>query len=188
MLCEKCGKNNSESSNICSYCGSEMPTTEMCKGFADILTYSAPETTNISAGYTPTHTINSLEGISEADMKKIIKKTDSIISFSQKNLIVSLISVVLTAIIIICTWFVICSNNKLEESNKNLEKKIDTIMINVKDNSQAINDIINTNKENNTPNKEEASNESVDNNKSEKNDVTGSSDGNETTPDNQPGI
>lgn len=118
MLCEKCGNNNPESNNRCSYCGSQMPVTEMCKGFADILTYSPPEQTVFPGGYTPPYTTNISEGISEEDMKKIIRKTDSIISFSRKNLVVSLISLMLAIVIIVCTCLVL-------SSNKALEKKID---------------------------------------------------------------
>ena len=43
MICNKCGKNNPAGTQLCPSCGEEMPGSVNCGGFADILTYTPPE-------------------------------------------------------------------------------------------------------------------------------------------------
>ena len=134
MLCEKCGKNNPENALICSNCGSEMPKTEKCNGFADILTYNPPESTGAVENYASSYSANQTEGISEFDMKKIIRKTDNIIKISQKNTLFGLISVVLGCVIIICSVLTISSNRQNAREIDALKKTIENLV----DNNDAV--------------------------------------------------
>lgn len=64
MLCEKCGKNNSDSVTVCKHCGEMMPQKASCGGFSDILSYNVKE--NIPGGsagreYVPDETVQKLQ-------------------------------------------------------------------------------------------------------------------------------
>jgi len=120
MLCEKCGKNNLSDATKCSSCGEPMPQQEKCNGFADILTYTPPETSPVSDGYSTIYNAPQTEGISEQEMKKIIKKTDNIINFSQKNIIISLASVVIGLVVILFSMYTIGEINSLEKKISSL--------------------------------------------------------------------
>ena len=143
MLCEKCGKNNPENALICSNCGSEMPQTEKCNGFADILTYTPPESNGANESYSSAYSANQTEGISEFDMKKIIRKTDNIIKISQKNTLFGLISVVLGCVIIICSVLSITSSKQNAREIDALKKTIESLAGNNNDDAASINKIRN---------------------------------------------
>ena len=130
MLCEKCGKNNPENALICSNCGSEMPKTEKCNGFADILTYTPPESNGANESYSSAYSANQTEGISEFDMKKIIRKTDNIIKISQKNTLFGLISVVLGCVIIICSVLSITSSKQNAREIEKLKETVESLVDN----------------------------------------------------------
>lgn len=55
MLCEKCGKNNSDSVTVCKHCGALMPQKISCGGFSDILSYEAKPNTENIGGVNPTY-------------------------------------------------------------------------------------------------------------------------------------
>ncbi len=44
MLCETCGKNNSDSVTVCKHCGALLPPKASCGGFSDILSYEVKQT------------------------------------------------------------------------------------------------------------------------------------------------
>ena len=127
MLCEKCGKNNLSDAAECSFCGAPMPLQEKCNGFADILTYTPPETGGFFGGTTAPYSSTQTEGISEQEMKKIIKKTDNIMQFSQKNIIISLASVVLGLVIVIFSIYMVIVNNNISDKVDKLETAIANI-------------------------------------------------------------
>lgn len=137
MLCEKCGKNNLSDAQECSFCGATMPLQEKCGGFADILTYTPPETSGFSGGIASTYSSTQTEGISEQEMKKIIKKTDNIIQFSQKNIIISLASVVLGLVIVFFSIYMISVNKGIATRIEKLEKSIELITGVSQDNTKA---------------------------------------------------
>ena len=40
MLCEKCGKSNSDTITVCKHCKALMPLRDACGGFGDVLSYT----------------------------------------------------------------------------------------------------------------------------------------------------
>ena len=65
MLCEKCGKNNSDSVTVCKHCGALMPQRASNGGFSDILNYEA-QAKAMSASAAPTPTSASGSGVDAA--------------------------------------------------------------------------------------------------------------------------
>ena len=102
MICEKCGKSNVSNLSECAYCGAEMPKTSGGGGFADILSYNA------AGGVTPLPVKpsihkdeKSLEGISELDMQKLIKKSDNIMKSTKINALFGLVAIGLSFLILV---------------------------------------------------------------------------------------
>lgn len=104
MICDKCGKSNISGLSECSYCGAEMPRTSACGGFADILSYkSLDETTppTIKPDVLKYENEKKSEGISDLDMQKLIKKSDSIMKSTKVNSLFGLIAIGLSFLILI---------------------------------------------------------------------------------------
>lgn len=103
MICDKCGRSNISNLSECAYCGAEMPKTTGGGGFADILSY------NVSDGTTPPVKADihkckknkSSEGISEAEMQKLIKKSDNIMKSTKTNSLFGLVAIGLSLLILI---------------------------------------------------------------------------------------
>ena len=104
MICDKCGKSNISGLSECSYCGAEMPKTSACGGFADILSYkSSSETTppTITPDVPRYEKEKKSEGISDLDMQKLIKKSDSIMKSTKVNSLFGLIAIGLSFLILV---------------------------------------------------------------------------------------
>ena len=104
MICDKCGKSNISGLSECSYCGAEMPKTSACGGFADILSYkSLGETTPpaIKPDVPKYENEKKSEGISDLDMQKLIKKSDSIMKSTKVNSLFGLIAIGLSFLILV---------------------------------------------------------------------------------------
>lgn len=100
MICDKCGKSNINSLSECFYCGAKMPPLSSNGGFADILSFNG---SSPSAEHKETVKKDDTksEGISELEMQKLFKKTDSIIKSTHKNTLFGLIAIGLSLLILI---------------------------------------------------------------------------------------
>ncbi len=111
MICEKCGSNNPKNSAACPRCGANMPDTEMCGGFGDILSYEGPTTVvNTSVS----------NGVNEKIVQNLEKKLNVAIQTQRKFKILSIISWSFSLIILVCLIFTICascSKNKATENS-----------------------------------------------------------------------
>lgn len=96
MFCDKCGKDNRNGANICGFCGAPMPATERNSGFADILSFES----KMSADGAP---MSAYTERNDADMQKLIKKTDNIMSVGRKNIVFNLITIIICVVILICS-------------------------------------------------------------------------------------
>ena len=104
MICDKCGKSNISGLSECSYCGAEMPKASACGGFADILSYkSLGETTPLAIKPdVPKYEYEKKsEGMSDLDMQKLIKKSDSIMKSTKVNSLFGLIAIGLSFLILV---------------------------------------------------------------------------------------
>lgn len=99
MICEKCGQSNIQGLSKCAYCKADMPAASGGGGFADILSYTAPESAVSDTPYYERE--RKTEGISDADMQKLIKKSDNIMRTTQKNTFFGLIAIVLSLVILL---------------------------------------------------------------------------------------
>lgn len=104
MICDKCGKSNISGLSECFYCGAEMPKTSACGGFGDILSYksigeTAPST--IKPDVPKYEKEKNSEGISDLDMHKLIKKSDSIMKSTKVNSLFGLIAIGLSFLILV---------------------------------------------------------------------------------------
>lgn len=104
MLCDKCGKSNIHGTAECSYCGDEIPQTSGGGGFADILSYNAiggiPRS-SVKKDMKKYENEKQSEGISKAEMQKLIKKSDGIMKSTKINSLFGLIAVGLCILILI---------------------------------------------------------------------------------------
>ncbi len=99
MICEQCGKSNIDGVLRCTYCGAGMPSTTACGGFADILTFQDTQaTTSLSS---PLGENAKTEGMYDADMQKLLKKSDNIIKTTKKNASLSMVAIMLSILIFI---------------------------------------------------------------------------------------
>lgn len=104
MICDKCGKSNIQGTTECSYCGAEIPRTSGGGGFADILSYNAiggiPRSP-VKKDIKKYENEKQLEGISEAEMQKLIKKSDGIMKSTKINSLFGLVAIGLCILILI---------------------------------------------------------------------------------------
>lgn len=104
MICDKCGKSNIQGITECSYCGAEMPRTSGGGGFADILSYNAIggiSCSPVKKDIKKYENEKQLEGISEAEMQKLIKKSDGIMKSTKINSLFGLVAIGLCILILI---------------------------------------------------------------------------------------
>lgn len=103
MICEKCGKSNISNLSECAYCGAEMPKTTGGGGFADILSYNSAggATPPIRRGIHKNEQEKPVEGISELEMQRLIKKYDNIMKSTKVNSIFGLVAIGLSFLILI---------------------------------------------------------------------------------------
>lgn len=100
MICDKCGKSNIPGTTECSYCGAEMPRASGGGGFADILSYHAIG----GISHSPVKKYENkkrTEGNSEAEMQKLIKKSDGILKSTKINSLFGLVAIGLCILILI---------------------------------------------------------------------------------------
>jgi len=172
VICDKCGKSNISGLSECSYCGAEMPKTSACGGFADILSYkSSGETTppTITPDVPRYEKEKKSEGISDLDMQKLIKKSDSIMKSTKVNSLFGLIAIGLSFLILVSSiifGIVTISTVKgykeetmtqLEETKKELtdyKTQLDTLFEKIEDDK--------TDNTNNIENKDDNKNEEKD--------------------------
>lgn len=104
MICDKCGKSNIRDISQCAYCGADMPKISGGGGFVDILTYKGAGGTTPSIRKPETSIYGEekqAEGISEADMQKLIKKSDNIMKSTRVNSLFGLVAIGLSILILI---------------------------------------------------------------------------------------
>ena len=128
MICEVCGKSNINGLTECRYCGAKMPALSGANGFADILSINPSQ--NDSGNITGS-AVNMMaekkrtEGISDADMQRLIKKSDNIIRNTKANSVVGVIAVILSVIIFVssvvtCMITISAVNGYKDETMKQL--------------------------------------------------------------------
>ena len=98
MICEKCGSNNPKNSEVCTKCGAKMPTTEICGGFADILSYKGPAAAPVAGS-----------GVDEKTIQKLERKVNVALETSRKLTILTFISLAFCMIMLVC--FIVTSCN-----------------------------------------------------------------------------
>jgi len=172
VICEKCGKSNISNLSECAYCRAEMPKTSGGGGFADILNYkfsgeTAPHT--IAPGVPRYEKEKKFEGLSDLDMQKLIKKSDSIMKSTKVNSLFGLIAIGLSFLILVSSiifGIVTISTVKgykeetmtqLEETKKELKDyktQLDTLFEKIEDDK--------TDNTNNVENKDDNKNEEKD--------------------------
>lgn len=104
MICDKCGKSNIQGTTECSYCGAEIPRTSDGGGFADILSYNVIGGilhSNVKKDIKKHENEKPVEGISEAEMQKLIKKSDGIMKSTKINSLFGLVAIGLCILILI---------------------------------------------------------------------------------------
>ena len=98
MICEKCGSNNPKNSAVCTKCGANMPTTEICGGFADILSYNGPASS-----------VTNVSGIDEKTIQRLERKVNAALATSRKLTILTFISLAFCVILLVCFILTSCS-------------------------------------------------------------------------------
>lgn len=128
MICDNCGKNNPNGAINCSYCGVALPPTTATTGFADILTlnvHAAPANQTAS----PEDSIIS-EGMYDADMQKLLKKSDRIYKSTQQNTKFGMIAIALSLVIFLSSLlFGILTLNKVNAQMDEIEAIKETLSI-----------------------------------------------------------
>ncbi len=104
MLCEKCGKNNSDSVTVCKHCGALMPPKASCGGFSDILSYevkpnAAGNNSSAGSGYhsydadETTKKLNALEQEMNVKFRSFKRKIKSASWFAGLGVAVAVLAV-----------------------------------------------------------------------------------------------
>lgn len=122
MFCEKCGSNNPVGAVVCSKCGEKMPATEGGNGFKDILSMDVPVAASQPA---------STNSADYKTVQKLEHKINRVVQAEKKLVILSLISIIVSAILIIALIFVSSSSNEnydmIIDGYKKLENKYDKL-------------------------------------------------------------
>jgi len=83
MFCDKCGKNLPKGTEVCSRCGTKMPASSACGGFADILSFEGAST----EGTVKTEMKNSGH---EAEIRRLTEKVNVLAKRSKSAVLISL--------------------------------------------------------------------------------------------------
>ncbi len=129
MICDNCGKNNAHGAVKCHYCGTELPKATVNNGFADILSIQIPSDNSNRSTSTDQPIIS--EGMYDADMQKLLKKSDRIDKTTQQNSKLGLIAVAMSLVIFISSLtFGIITIHKVNSQMKEIEQIRDSLMPN----------------------------------------------------------
>lgn len=121
MICDNCGKSNATGITTCAYCGSEMPKTTECAGFGDILTYKAPEPVVPMTGVGMS---DDSGRVSDADMKNLLRKSDSIMRGTKFNLLLLGVCTFMLLISIVIGVYTVSKVSSLEDSLNNTKVEV----------------------------------------------------------------
>ncbi len=129
MLCEKCGKNNSDSVTVCKHCGSLLPQRASCGGFSDILNYEAQAKAMSAQPTAPSH--GTAGGVDAARLQYLERQMSSLQLFrkkAEKAFLFAIISLVvaLTACIFAITSSCSSTEEKIETVVEQTEKRDDS--------------------------------------------------------------
>ena len=144
MICDKCGKSNIKGLTVCHYCGAEMPKLTGGGGFADILSYKDP------SGEIPMKSDTAKESdktiISEQtdlEIHKILKKTDAVMNLTKRNLLCSLLCVVISFLVLSSSIILeTMTIRKLKNSKKEVMSQIEEVEKELKNNNAEADDLI----------------------------------------------
>ena len=146
MFCDNCGKSNAKGVSKCAYCGSDMPKVSDSGGFSDILTFKGPE---IPASYDSAPVVNdSVERVSEIDMKRLIDKSDEIFKNTKFSLIAICASILISVIALVSVILMKSSVTELQEDyvkKEDLTKELSSLktsIAEIPDYSTTLNDIL----------------------------------------------
>jgi len=85
MICEKCGSNNPKNSAVCTKCGAKMPNTEICGGFADILSYKGPVSVDAN-----------VNGVDDKTIQKLERKVNAALQTGRKLTVLTFVSLAIS--------------------------------------------------------------------------------------------
>ncbi|MBR5518188.1 MAG: hypothetical protein IKV86_04085 [Clostridia bacterium] len=111
MICEKCGSNNAKNSSVCAKCGAKMPATEICGGFADILTYNG----SVSQS-------SNNNGVDEKVIRNLERKVNAAVQANRKLTVISLISLIISVVVLVCFIFTTCNSGGCTSGSEDVKQ------------------------------------------------------------------